>query len=67
MESRQPTPINGRLNQQYPPEAVIRALAKFFCHDVFTKSRADYQPSHETQSRHRRAIYARAAALANPT
>jgi hypothetical protein len=23
MESRQPTPINGRLNQQYPPEAVI--------------------------------------------
>jgi hypothetical protein len=25
MESRQPPPINGGLNQQYPPEAVIRA------------------------------------------
>jgi hypothetical protein len=24
MESRQPTPINGRLNQQYPPQAPIR-------------------------------------------
>jgi len=24
MESRQPTPINGRLNQQYPPEAVVQ-------------------------------------------
>jgi hypothetical protein len=25
MESRQPMPINDRLNQQYPPETAIRA------------------------------------------
>jgi hypothetical protein len=29
MESRQPTPINGRLNQQYPPEADSQAKATF--------------------------------------
>jgi hypothetical protein len=28
MESRQPTPINGRLNQQYPPEAAVPGLAQ---------------------------------------
>jgi hypothetical protein len=28
MESRQPTPINGRLNQQYRREAVIRSVAQ---------------------------------------
>jgi hypothetical protein len=28
MESRQPTPINGRLNQQYPPEAAGRKISQ---------------------------------------
>jgi hypothetical protein len=28
MESRQPTPINGRLNQQYRREAAVRKSSK---------------------------------------
>ena len=49
-------------------QAVIRALAKFYyrSHSVFAKTRPDYQPSHEIQSRYRGAIYGGAASLANP-
>jgi hypothetical protein len=40
------------MNVRFAPEAVIRALAKFYYwgRGVFAKTRADYQPSHETLS-----------------
>jgi hypothetical protein len=48
------------MNGRFAPAAVIRALAKFYYwgRGVFGKTRADYQPSHETQSRYRRAFCA---------
>jgi hypothetical protein len=52
----------GRLAKvRFAPEAVIRAWPSSIIggRGEFAKTRADYEPSHETQSRHRRAFYAR--------
>jgi hypothetical protein len=48
--------IRCEANGHFAPDAVIRAVAKFYYWSrcVFAKPRADYQPSDETQSRYRR-------------
>jgi hypothetical protein len=50
------------------PEAVIRALAKFYyrSHGVFAKTRADYQSSHDTHLVIEEQFMPEAASLPNP-
>ncbi|UPK37985.1 hypothetical protein IVB18_12210 [Bradyrhizobium sp. 186] len=55
-------------NGSFAPEAVIRALAKFYyrSHGVFAKTRADYQSSHETHLVIEKQFMPEAASLPNP-
>jgi hypothetical protein len=56
------------MNGRFAPEAVIRALAKFYyrSHCVFAKTRADYQSSHETHLVIEEQFMPEAASLPNP-
>jgi hypothetical protein len=56
------------LDGRFAPQAVIRALAKFYyrSHGVFAKTRADYQSSHETHLVIEEQFMPGAASLPNP-
>jgi len=60
--------ISPLANDRCAPEAVIRALAKFYyrSHCVFAKTRADYQSSHETHLVIEEQFMPEAASLPNP-
>jgi hypothetical protein len=61
MESRQPPPINGGLNQQYPPEAALGAEPAFDPQQNKNVIRL-FRPSDSNRRRPKRSI----RAYANP-